>query len=137
MSKEEARWQMEQWRSGDEIHLTLWKASNKYYFKEWYKKNKLAVKDAGLKQKYGLTLKEYNKMYQDQKGRCANRLCDLEFDSTVRNLRPHVDHDHKTKKVRGLLCQGCNTGLGHFKDNIAILSGAIEYLRQANLPTSQ
>ena len=43
----------------------------------------------------------------------------------------HVDHDHQTGLVRGILCQHCNIGLGHFKDNPELLQNAILYLQQS------
>lgn len=41
-----------------------------------------------------------------------------------------VDHDHKTKKIRGILCHHCNVGLGFFRDNEEFLSNAIKYLNK-------
>ncbi len=41
---------------------------------------------------------------------------------------PHIDHDHSTGKVRGLLCSCCNTGIGMFKDNPDVLDRAAFYL---------
>ena len=43
----------------------------------------------------------------------------------------HIDHDHETGEIRGLLCNTCNLGLGHFKDNPALLEAAVQYLKEA------
>ena len=51
---------------------------------------------------------------------------------TITESTCHIDHCHKTNKVRGLLCNTCNKGLGLFKDNIAALSKAILYLEKNN-----
>ena len=40
----------------------------------------------------------------------------------------HLDHDHKSKKIRGVLCMNCNRGLGHFKDDVCNLLNAVDYL---------
>lgn len=40
----------------------------------------------------------------------------------------HIDHDHRTGKVRGILCQACNLGLGKFRDDPALIKSAIRYL---------
>ena len=64
-----------------------------------------------LQKAYGISLDDYNELFIQQGGKCA--ICgklQSEFDYPF-----HVDHDHKTGKVRGLLCSGCNTGLGHFE----------------------
>lgn len=67
-------------------------------------------------------------MRERQRGRCA--ICGTpEEDSPKKRL--HVDHDHGSNIVRGLLCGLCNTGLGQFKDDPARLYAAIEYLKTA------
>jgi hypothetical protein len=45
--------------------------------------------------------------------------------------RMHIDHDHKTGLVRGLLCKHCNQGLGHFRDSTTFLHNAVGYLETA------
>lgn len=64
------------------------------------------AKDARLRRKYGLTLKQFDRMMYLQKGKCA--ICYRPFLPDGKTRRPHVDHDHKTKRVRGLLCMTCN-----------------------------
>ena len=71
--------------------------------------------------KYGLTFEEYEAMYKEVTGIC--RLCKTHHEFLV------VDHDHDTGRVRGLLCNHCNLGLGHFRDSIHSLQSAIDYLR--------
>lgn len=71
---------------------------------------------------YGITVDEYRKMEAKQNRCCA--ICGGK--NGLRSLG--VDHDHETKKVRGLLCNSCNSGLGMFKDNIKLLAKAIVYL---------
>lgn len=78
---------------------------------------------------YGITIAQYKQMVIDQKGLCAicgqpetwrwkGKLCGLT-----------VDHDHKTGKIRGLLCNACNRALGNFHDSQALLESAIAYLK--------
>ena len=85
---------------------------------EEYKKN------AYLIYTYGINLKEYNEMINEQNGCCA--ICgrhQLELFNTLA-----VDHCHITGKVRGLLCMDCNVGIGKLKDDIDLLKKSIDYL---------
>jgi hypothetical protein len=79
---------------------------------------------SNLKLKYGITIEEYDNMYVKQNGKCA--ICGIS--ETEFKIKFAVDHDHKTKLVRGLLCKNCNFILGHANDNITILQNAINYL---------
>jgi hypothetical protein len=62
-----------------------------------------------IKRKYGLTSEKYELMVQSQNNCCA--IC--QRPAKVRRM--HVDHDHETGEVRGLLCYGCNASLGHLE----------------------
>lgn len=82
------------------------------------------TKTARLKALYGITKEQYDEMLKSQFNLCA--ICELPFDVKT---KPHVDHDHKTGRVRGLLCVKCNTGLGMFEDSQQSLLKAVSYLR--------
>lgn len=69
--------------------------------------------------RYGLTPEAYQAMIDAQGGLCA--ICRVGWAT-------HIDHDHKTGRVRGVLCQPCNHGLGRFFDQPSIMQAAIEYL---------
>lgn len=73
--------------------------------------------------RYGLPYHIFQRMLFQQKRQCA--ICKLPFKSSK---TIHVDHNHETGKVRGLLCHNCNTGLGLYRDNPQTLATAIEYL---------
>lgn len=78
-----------------------------------------------LKRSYGLTIEEWNAMFEKQGKACA--ICGS-TDPGATNHKFHTDHCHKTKAVRGILCQPCNTGLGKFKDSPELMRKAIQYL---------
>jgi Autographiviridae endonuclease VII len=73
---------------------------------------------------YGLTVAEYRDLCERQDNRCG--ICRRDFAELGR--RPSVDHDHDTGRVRGLLCDNCNRGLGFFKENPRFLDAAKEWL---------
>lgn len=75
-----------------------------------------------LRSKYGISADDWDRLYDLQLGRCPICLIAL-VETTV-----HVDHDHETDEVRGLLCKHCNPGLGYFKDDPAALRRAAAYL---------
>jgi NMD protein affecting ribosome stability and mRNA decay len=74
-----------------------------------------------LKLRYGISRPDVESMVQRQNGKCA-----------VCKKRParHVDHDHRSGKVRGMLCFSCNRGLGKFDDDPAVIAQALEYLQK-------
>lgn len=78
---------------------------------------------------YGLTEDQYRGMYINQEGACA--ICNTPFPSfDERKKEVAVDHDHKTNKVRDLLCRKCNTALGMVDDDIELLLAMIAYLQK-------
>ena len=90
-------------------------------------KRELAQKKRGrdLWVRYRLTLEAWEAMLIAQAGRCANPGCRCPL---IKKAEPHVDHDHITGKVRGLLCQECNTALGLLRDALERLLGLAAYL---------
>jgi len=79
-----------------------------------------------LKRKFGLTIEDWNKMFEAQEGKCD--ICKVHQSELPRRLC--VDHNHITGKVRKLLCNDCNTGMGLLKDNPELLEQAIKYLKE-------
>ena len=98
----------------------------KQYQKKWlednYERLRALHRTNHLRRTYGMTQEEFDKMFSGQSGRCA--IC---FRS---NGIWHIDHDHCTGKVRGILCHSCNLGLGRFSDSVEHLRSAIAYLEK-------
>lgn len=80
------------------------------------------IRSMDLKAKYGMTIADYKAMLARQEGRCA--ICGTAEEKLV------VDHNHKTGKVRELLCHLCNAMIGCARENLGILANAITYLEQ-------
>jgi hypothetical protein len=93
----------------------------------WREANKHRIRDmakaAKLKHTYGITVEQYQALFESQSGVCA--ICG----KPPGKLALAVDHCHATGRIRGLLCTCCNHGLGMFRDCPINLSRAIEYLR--------
>lgn len=86
-----------------------------------------AARRYSIKKRYGMTAEEWDALWNQQGNACA--ICrTVESDGKYW----HTDHDHFTGEVRGILCHGCNTGLGNFGDDPVRLKMAIEYLEARN-----
>ena len=100
------------------------------YNKEYAKKKraeqcpifKRAERNQNLKRYYGITIDDFEKMYNSQNGKC--KIC--HSDNNGKTF--HVDHCHMSGRVRGLLCSKCNTAIGLLDENIVVLENAIKYL---------
>jgi Recombination endonuclease VII len=96
----------------------------------WYHNNTEAWREnqrAHWLMQYGLTPEKYAELLFLQGGVCA--IC---RGVTADSRALHVDHDHSTGTVRGLLCEACNFGLGQFRDNVEFLREAIVYLERSS-----
>ncbi len=91
-------------------------------------KYKRSKKDQYIKYTYGISLQEYEEKLVQQGNLCA--ICGSHLPTT--GPLTHLDHDHKSGRLRAFLCTNCNRGLGSFKDNIQFLSNAIQYLNTHN-----
>jgi recombination endonuclease VII len=109
-------------------------ARNRKYYKEhreearqtakaYIASHKKEIREHRLKRDYGISSEDYEQMLFEQKGLCA--ICNLPSDKPL-----YIDHDHKTKKVRQLLCSKCNLALGYVNDCINILQSMIKYLKK-------
>lgn len=88
------------------------------------------TKDRLLETMYGINLDIFNQMLVDQNHKC--KLCNTDKPLGPRNTFV-VDHCHKTGKVRGLLCNHCNTGLGKLQDDPELLQKAADYVKSGGI----
>jgi hypothetical protein len=106
-------------------------ARNKKYYKTYYLENRDRIKAGYRTRWHGITQEQLDAKMAEQNNCCA--VCLKPFEKT-----PHIDHNHKCCSVRrtcgkcnrGLLCDDCNLGLGRFKDDIEVLTRAIQYLNK-------
>jgi hypothetical protein len=114
-------------RAANALQARRWRAKHPSYAKkshEYWQKNPEKRRKARLKfrlKKRNWTVEQYEKATIEQRGVCA--ICQ-------NSLRLYPDHNHATNTPRSLLCGNCNSGLGHFRDNPAYLTKAIEYLEK-------
>lgn len=115
-------------KAGEDAHRS--------YMREYHRKRRAAIqadpvlkakdaryqRDAQLRMKYGLTADQIDEMWVEQGHACA--ICREPVE------KYHVDHDHGSGAVRGLLCGSCNKGIGQLKDDIGVLRSAVAYLEK-------
>ena len=96
--------------------------------KEYRKKHPEKIRASNISQAYKVSLEKARELMAIE--RCES--CNVKLTKAKKNIRNNtdqvIDHCHKTGEVRGVLCSGCNLGLGHFTDSITKLENAIKYL---------
>lgn len=90
------------------------------------KRNPVSIRNAQRRYLYGLTPEAFEALFESQ-----GRVCAICRTADFGKRGPHVDHDHGSRHVRGILCDPCNRGLGVFRDNPANLQRAANYLKRA------
>ncbi len=100
------------------------RAANNARKRAWYQRNPRQVRSNSLKHNHGITIEQFEEMLDEQGNVCA--ICG--GGPGVKHGFFHTDHDHKTGKIRGLLCQPCNLMLGGARDNPSTLVRGARYL---------
>ncbi len=112
---------MRKWMAGN----TEYKAKKSDYDKEYREKYPDKRRHAKLFYYYGISIQEYRRLLESQGGGCA--ICG----TPPKNGKwLCVDHDHETKKIRGLLCNRCNCGIGYFDNSTKLIHLARKYLKR-------
>lgn len=110
--------------------LSICKACTRIYASDWIKSHpekQHRQRTYNLRTKFGLTPEQVEAMVEAQGGGCAGCRRPLRT-----NKDKHVDHDHETGRVRGILCQPCNMALGLLHDNAETLARLAAYLERSN-----
>ena len=115
------------WRSNEQNRLKALEVS-----KQWYLKNperhRVASLKSHLKKKYNMTIEEFEALKKEQGNRCL--ICKKVF---ILSSQTHIDHDHLTKEVRGILCTRCNFIVGMVEKESDIVMKAVKYVKRNTL----
>jgi hypothetical protein len=102
--------------------------------RKWQEKNRDKQRAAHLKRTYGLLWEDYLNLFSTQGGAC--KICRTRLSTHLQvpmeHQIAHVDHCHSTGKVRGLLCNKCNSAIGYFNESALLCRLASEYLEEKN-----
>lgn len=122
---------------GSEVRRTYCKACFKSQIQKWKQQNPERYRETARRSNkknylkrylsfaYGLTLEQYHELYRKHNGKCAI------YRKQEVISRLSIDHDHKTGKIRGLLCRTCNSGIGLFQESKDLIQKAFLYLEAA------
>lgn len=111
-------------------YTKIYRSQHREYRKNYNKKYELTSRakiirrNCMLKSRFGITLEQYDKMFEEQNGNCA--ICGLP--ELMKRLA--VDHNHETGKVRALLCNRCNLLVGQIENNYELIDGILGYLQE-------
>ena len=100
---------------------TFWKLSNR-------ESDILSKRKYQMGKRYGITWEEVLQKHEQQNGCCA--ICRIPIPLLTEKCKAYIDHNHNTGIIRGILCHSCNKLIGFSKENVNILSTAIEYLKK-------
>jgi hypothetical protein len=109
-------------RERERLYAAAHRADRKEYDKIYHKEH---WREYHLRRKYGITVPEYDELMRRQGSVCA---CCGSANGGVRAF--HLDHDHRTGKVRGILCNNCNAALGLIRDDPEIALAMANYLKK-------
>lgn len=119
------------WR---EINREDYNKKRKLWADKYRLKRIKQARDSHLRVKFNITQNDYDKILKTQNNVCA--ICKengkdkkSKDGKTIRFF--HIDHCHKTNKIRGILCQSCNIGIGKLRDSVKVLESAISYIRNS------
>jgi hypothetical protein len=120
------KWYQEN-REREIARVKVWQQANPERLKAWREKNRdrrnEQMREIHLRNKFGLTPEEYDRILEAQDGVCA--LCES---PPTPGISLHVDHDHDPGEIRGLLCVRCNNALGLFREDPDLLKRAARYV---------
>jgi hypothetical protein len=97
----------------------------------WVEKQRQHDRNRHTMRHYGISLAERDAMLAAQDGRCGLTHCRKAI-AFGGKLGAHIDHCHDTGRVRGVLCQQCNTSLGKLGDSIDSIRSVLEYLERGS-----
>ena len=109
-----------------ETHHRLRYPKRSGYIHRHKRTERKSARNSNFMREYGISLETRNRLVTNQAGNCA--ICGDRVGEAL-----HIDHCHKTGKVRGMLCFKCNNGLGSFNDSIDLLASAASYLINSRL----